>query len=88
MPFWTRFTLIIETMDFGLDYTRRTTHFDSRFCLKMPLTTYEDFMELSAKQLSDYLSVRGLSTSGKKSGINNSTNFCNYGAHIGYHRVN
>ena len=32
----------------------------------MPLTTYEDFMELSAKQLSDYLSVRGLSTSGKK----------------------
>ena len=32
----------------------------------MPLTTYEDFMELSVKQLSDYLSVRGLSTSGKK----------------------
>ena len=32
----------------------------------MPLTTYEDFMELSLKQLSDYLSARGLSTSGKK----------------------
>ena len=32
----------------------------------MPLTTYEDFMELSLKQLSDYLSVRGLSTSRKK----------------------
>ena len=32
----------------------------------MPLTTFEDFMELSLKQLSDYLSARGLSTSGKK----------------------
>ena len=32
----------------------------------MPLTTYEDFEELSLKQLSDYLSARGLSTSGKK----------------------
>ena len=32
----------------------------------MPLTTYEDFVELSLKQLSDYLSARGLSTSGKK----------------------
>ena len=24
----------------------------------MPLTTYEDFLELSGKQLTDYLSVR------------------------------
>ena len=31
----------------------------------MPLTTYEEFMELSVKQLLDYLSVRGLSTSRK-----------------------
>ena len=30
----------------------------------MPLTTYEDFSELSVKQLTDYLSVRGLNTSG------------------------
>ena len=42
------------------------THFDSQFCLKMPLATYEYFMELSVKQLSDYLSVCSLSTSGKK----------------------
>ena len=32
----------------------------------MPLTRYEDFLELSVKQLTDYLSVRGLSTSGRK----------------------
>ena len=32
----------------------------------MPLTTYEDFSELSVKQLTDYLSVRGLNTSGRK----------------------
>ena len=32
----------------------------------MPLTTYEDFLELSVKQLTDYLSVRGLNTSGRK----------------------
>ena len=32
----------------------------------MPLTTYEDFLELSFKQLTDYLSVRGLNTSGRK----------------------
>ena len=32
----------------------------------MPLATYEYFMELSVKQLSDYLSVCSLSTSGKK----------------------
>ena len=31
----------------------------------MPLTTYDDFMELSVKQISDYLSVRDLSTSEK-----------------------
>ena len=46
-------------MDFGVDYTWRTTHSNSWFCLKMPLTTHEDFMELSVKQLSDYLSVHG-----------------------------
>ena len=28
----------------------------------MPLTTYEDFLELSVKHLTDYLSVRGLNT--------------------------
>ena len=32
----------------------------------MPLTAYEDFLELSVKQLTDYLSVRGLNTSGRK----------------------
>ena len=32
----------------------------------MTLTTYEDFLELSFKQLTDYLSVRGLNTSGRK----------------------
>ena len=32
----------------------------------IPLTTYEDFLELSVKQLTDYLSVRGLNTSGRK----------------------
>ena len=32
----------------------------------MPLTTYEDFLELSFKQLTDYLSVHGLNTSGRK----------------------
>ena len=32
----------------------------------MPLTTYEDFVELSVKQLTDYLSVCGLNTSGRK----------------------
>ena len=32
----------------------------------MPLTTYEDILELSVKQLTDYLSVRGLNTSGRK----------------------
>ena len=32
----------------------------------MPLTTYEDFFKLSVKQLTDYLSVRGLNTSGRK----------------------
>ena len=42
------------------------THSDSRFCLKMPLATYEDFMEPSVKQVTDYLSVCGLSTSGEK----------------------
>ena len=32
----------------------------------MPLEKYEDFLELSVKQVVDYLSVRGLNTSGKK----------------------
>ena len=32
----------------------------------MPLTTYEDILELSVKQLTDYLSVCGLNTSGRK----------------------
>ena len=32
----------------------------------MPLKTYEDFFELSVKQLTDFLTVRGLSTSGQK----------------------
>ena len=32
----------------------------------MPLTTFEDFLELSVKQLTDYLSVLGLNTSGRK----------------------
>ena len=32
----------------------------------MPLTTYEDFLELSVKQLTDFLSVYGLNTSGRK----------------------
>ena len=34
--------------------------------LKIPLTTYKDFLGLSVKQLTDYLSVRGLNTSGRK----------------------
>ena len=32
----------------------------------MPLESYEDFLDLTVKQLTDYLSVRGLSTSGRK----------------------
>lgn len=32
----------------------------------MPLEKYEDFLELSVKHLSDYLSVRGMNTSGRK----------------------
>ena len=32
----------------------------------MPLTICEDFLEPSVKQLTDYLSVRGLNTSGRK----------------------
>ena len=32
----------------------------------MPLTTYEDFLKLSVKQMINYLSVRGLNTSGRK----------------------
>ena len=32
----------------------------------MPLTMYEDFIEPSFKQLTDYLSVRGLNASGGK----------------------
>ena len=32
----------------------------------MPLTTYEGFLELSVKQLTDYLSFLGLNTSGRK----------------------
>ena len=57
------------------------------FCFKVPLTTCEDFMELSVKQLLHYLSVCGLSTSRKKKGING-TSCCSHGAPIGYHRVN
>ena len=32
----------------------------------MPLTAYEDFLDLSVKQLTDYFSVSGLNTSGRK----------------------
>ena len=32
----------------------------------MPLTTYEDFLGLSVKQLTNYLSVCVLNTSGRK----------------------
>ena len=32
----------------------------------MSLTTFENFLELSVKQLTDYLSVLGLNTSGRK----------------------
>ena len=32
----------------------------------MPLTTYEDFLVLSFKQLNDHLSVRGFNTCGRK----------------------
>ena len=32
----------------------------------MPLTTCEGFLELSVKQLTEYLSVRGLNISGRK----------------------
>ena len=32
----------------------------------MPLTTYEDFLELFVKQVTDYLSVCYLNTSGRK----------------------
>ena len=32
----------------------------------MPLTKYEDFLELSVNKLTDYLSVRALNTSGRK----------------------
>ena len=32
----------------------------------MPLELYDDFLELSVKQLTDFLTVRGLSTSGRK----------------------
>ena len=32
----------------------------------MPLTTYEEFLDLSVKQLADYLTVRGLATTGRK----------------------
>ena len=32
----------------------------------MPLTTYEDFLELSIQQLTNYLAVRGLNASGRK----------------------
>ena len=36
------------------------------FVSVMPLETYEDFLEISVKQLTDYLSVRGLNTFGRK----------------------
>ena len=32
----------------------------------MPLESYEDFLDLSVKQLQDYLSVRDMNISGKK----------------------
>ena len=32
----------------------------------MPLEKYEDFLNLSVKEFTDYLAVRGLKTSGKK----------------------
>ena len=32
----------------------------------MPLTTYEKLLDLSVEQLTDYLSVLGLNTSGRK----------------------
>ena len=32
----------------------------------MPLEKYEDFLDLSIKDSTNYLSVRGLNTSGKK----------------------
>lgn len=32
----------------------------------MPLTKYQDFVELSTSQLKDYLTVRGVTTSGNK----------------------
>ena len=32
----------------------------------MPLTTYEDFLELSIQQLTNYSAVRGLNASGRK----------------------
>ena len=32
----------------------------------MPLTKYEDFLDLSVKQLNDFLAVCGISTSGRK----------------------
>ena len=32
----------------------------------MPLEKYEDFLDLSIKDLTNYLSVRGLNTSGRK----------------------
>ena len=34
--------------------------------LNIPLTTSKDFLELSVKQLTDYLSVRGSNSSGRK----------------------
>ena len=32
----------------------------------MPLHSYEDFLDLTVKQLTDYLSVLGLNSSGRK----------------------
>ena len=32
----------------------------------MPLHSYEDFLDLTVKQLTDYLSVPGLNSSGRK----------------------
>ena len=32
----------------------------------MPLEEYEDFLDLQIKELTNYLSVRGLNTSGRK----------------------
>ena len=36
----------------------------------MPLEKYEDFLNLGVKELTDYLAVRGLKTSGERVELN------------------